>query len=507
MRLVCVLLVAVVMTVSVWAAEGDAVVGDGSTDIPPGMREAFARVRTIRLSHTVDLPAGARLDIGSDQLGGLLQDLGYVVVEGDGPADAEARLTIVGKAQSARYRSNPLVPGLDAWSGAQVWIALLLRCGGMEMTRSSSGSIPTPPSIRAGSYPTPADAPFAKALGEASPALVLLESILGVAASDELVHEWTRSGAPASLLMQCFNRSSRGSALREVVVSELRLRLPQADRVGIALLGELGDTRVVEPLRHGIGGGSDALRQTYAFALLRLGRRLPDVDLWGPDVAVAAGMVWVPPGEFMMGSEDGEDNEKPVHRACITKGFWIGKHEVTNAQYRRFCDATGRTFPSASDRGDDHPVVSVSWHDAKAYCDHYGLSLPTEAQWEYAARGRDALKYPWGNDWGWNERKCCYTMYRGSGGRTFPVGSFPEGASWCGALDMAGNAREWCADWSGRYTADPVNDPTGPGTGLYRLLRGGAWDSIDLWCRSATRSDYAPGGKNVDIGFRAARTP
>lgn len=234
----------------------------------------------------------------------------------------------------------------------------------------------------------------------------------------------------------------------------------------------------------------------------------------GPDGGT---YVWVPPGEFMMGTPeetgDGYGNERPVHKVRITKGFWLSKHEVTNAQYARFCKATGRTFPKDSNQDDDHPVVWVTWEDAVAYCGHYGLRLPTEAEWEYAARGSNGNRFPWGD--GWDPKKCCNGWNRGATdwGRkpgTFPVGSIPTGDSWCCVADMAGNVWEWCAD---RYKCDyyaesPDSDPTGPGTGDTLVLRGGAWASIlaEL-CRSALRLDDSPQHKLNNLGFRPAMDP
>ncbi len=240
-------------------------------------------------------------------------------------------------------------------------------------------------------------------------------------------------------------------------------------------------------------------------------------EIIGPDGGT---MVWVLPGQFKMGCDDvdAEDDEKPVHLVKITKGFWLGKCEVTNAQYRKFCEATGREFPSGSDQGDDHPVVKVTWFDAIAYCEHYGLWLPTEAKWEYAAAGPESRKYPWGDDW--DGKKCCYQNNKGPGGTTFPVGSFPEGASWCGALDMAGNVWEWCADRYGNkyYAQSPESDPQGPPEPAYILvlgtvpvgkrpvLRGGSW-AIGLpgYFRCAYRfySD-SPAYRFDPIGFRCA---
>jgi len=217
----------------------------------------------------------------------------------------------------------------------------------------------------------------------------------------------------------------------------------------------------------------------------------------------------VPAGSFMMGSEDGKAPEKPAHRVQLD-GFWLGKYEVTNAQYRAFCEATGRELPPDIDDGDDHPVICVGWGDATAYCEHYGLSLPTEAQWEYAAAGPESRTYPWGSDW--DPQRLCWFENRGPGGQSFLVGSFPAGASWCGALDMAGNVWEWCADWYGAdyYAKAPEQNPPGPSESEYgaRVLRGGSWGDLSGYCfRCAHRRNHNPGYRYGHVGFRCARTP
>jgi len=181
-------------------------------------------------------------------------------------------------------------------------------------------------------------------------------------------------------------------------------------------------------------------------------------------------------------------------------GFWICRHEVTNAQYRAFCNATGRLFPSDSNDGNAHPVVDVSWYDAQAYCDFYGYTLPTEAQWEYAARGPTSRVYPWGNEW--DTQQCCNWDNRGPGGRTFPVGSFPWGY-------MAGNASEWSADLYSAtyYQASPELNPPGPESGSIRALRGCSWYSANpSFFRCAVRVSYFPETRTVLDGFRCART-
>ncbi len=218
-----------------------------------------------------------------------------------------------------------------------------------------------------------------------------------------------------------------------------------------------------------------------------------------------AAMVWVPAGEFLMGSTDADkyagSDEKPQRRVYLD-GYWMYKYEVTVAQYRAFCAATGRALPrfpsgrSWAGKGgwtdpalQNHPIVNVTWRDATAYAAWAGVQLPTEAQWEKAARGTDGRIYPWGN--AWDQAKCAnYYNSSSKGISTWPVGSFPAGVSWCGAHDMAGNVWEWCADWyqSEYYKTAPARNPTGPATGTFRVLRGGSWYIyIESGCRGAGR--------------------
>jgi serine/threonine-protein kinase len=217
-------------------------------------------------------------------------------------------------------------------------------------------------------------------------------------------------------------------------------------------------------------------------------------------------MVFIPAGEFTMGSNDGGENEKPQHRVTLD-GYWIYKYPVTVAQYRQFCQATGRREPPPPRWGwkDDHPIVNVSWNDAVAYCQWAGVRLPTEAEWEKAARGTDGRKYPWGDEW--DAGKC--NNYETGPKQTTAVGSYPQGVSPFGVHDMAGNVWEWCADWYDRnyYRSAPSKNPKGPSSGKYRVLRGGSWDNHDYNARCALRDDIAPAGVNDYYGFRCARTP
>jgi len=237
-------------------------------------------------------------------------------------------------------------------------------------------------------------------------------------------------------------------------------------------------------------------------------------------------MVYVPAGEFIMGSNDGQDDEKP-QRTVYLEGFWMYRTEVTVAQYRKFCSDTGRSMPDPPAWGwkEDHPMVNVSWDDAKAYTDWAGVSLPTEAQWEKAARGTDGRRYAWGDQWPappnvgnfadeCAKRKYPYgdivAGYDDGYAETSPVGAFPSGASPYGCLDMAGNVCEWCADWydSGYYTEAPSRNPTGPSSGGRRVLRGGSWncDYSDL-LRAAVRLSGSPDLRVSSVGFRCAAGP
>jgi len=226
-------------------------------------------------------------------------------------------------------------------------------------------------------------------------------------------------------------------------------------------------------------------------------------------------LIEIPAGEFTMGSNVGESDEKPMHQVYLDR-YYIGEYEVTVGQFRKFCTASGRTMPDQPswNSGDNYPVVNVSWNDAKAYCDWAGLRLPTEAEWEKAARGTDGRKRPWGDQW--DSGKC------NSGGsistdgyeKTSPVGSFPKGASPFGALDMVGNVWEWCADWYDNeyYSRSANNNPTGPSSGVSysngttpRVLRGGSWNDPLSDCRSARRNHYDLRGMTNQWGFRIAQ--
>ena len=227
-------------------------------------------------------------------------------------------------------------------------------------------------------------------------------------------------------------------------------------------------------------------------------------------------MVYVPEGTFTMGSDKSDYYSYPAHNVFLD-AYWIDQTEVTNAMYA-LCESAGacdppniissylRTFYGNLQYA-DYPVNYVSWNDAQVYCAWAGARLPSEAEWEKAARGADGRIYPWGN----SSPTCSllnYHPWKGSHcvGYTTAVGSYSAGASPYGVLDMAGNVWEWVNDWyvSNYYSQSPKN-PTGPASGVYRVLRGGSWNYDEPEARSANRGKGVPDISNHDIGFRCAR--
>jgi formylglycine-generating enzyme required for sulfatase activity len=212
-------------------------------------------------------------------------------------------------------------------------------------------------------------------------------------------------------------------------------------------------------------------------------------------------LVFVPAGPFLMGADDRTNN--PC-RTVTLDGFWIYRTPVTVAQYRKFCKATRRRMPRRPAWGcEDHPIVNVSWADAQAYCEWAGAALPTDAQWEKAARGTDGRRYPWGNEWDPGKLWCSAGAKRTS---TAPVGSFPAGVSPYGCLDMAGNVSEWCADLydTEEYAKGETRSEARPSFGESHVLRGGSWsESCGAFFRCADRLSFDPIRWRFDCGFRA----
>jgi formylglycine-generating enzyme required for sulfatase activity len=189
-------------------------------------------------------------------------------------------------------------------------------------------------------------------------------------------------------------------------------------------------------------------------------------------------LVWIPPGEFMMGSNDEEDVEKPAHRVKLTKGFWMGKYEVTQEQYEAVVGSNPSRF-----KGANNPVEQVTWDDAVAFCRKVGGRLPTEAEWEYACRAGTTTRYHSGRKHDDCER-VGWTIDN-SGETTHAVGG-KQANAW-GLHDVHGNVWEWCADSYGDYPSAEAVDPTGPDSGQKRVLRGGSWYDYSVYCRSTFR--------------------
>ena len=220
-------------------------------------------------------------------------------------------------------------------------------------------------------------------------------------------------------------------------------------------------------------------------------------------------MVQIPQSYFTIGSPEGEGgtDEQPAHKVFISD-FWLGKTEVTFAQFDAFCQDSGRPLPGDEGWGrGSRPVINVSWEDASSYCRWLTLKtgrrfrLPSEAEWEKAARE----KYPWGR----SAPDASRVNMKGNGDGyafTAPVGSFPAGASPYGILDLAGNVWEWTGDWydPGYYRVSPGRDPRGPAAGVARSVRGGSWTNGADLVRSANRSNESPDRRLNVLGFRVA---
>lgn len=217
-------------------------------------------------------------------------------------------------------------------------------------------------------------------------------------------------------------------------------------------------------------------------------------------------MVLVPAGPFEMGSESVGSSERPVHTVTLDS-FYIDTYEVTNAQYAACVAAGGCVQPACPERYEaetkkNHPVVCVSWYQAQKYCEWRGGRLPTEAEWEKAARGTDGRTYPWGD----KPPDGMLLNFDRNVADTTPVGNYPKGVSPYGAYDMAGNAWEWVADWydENYYSNSPAENPLGPQNGDYKVLRGGGWQRSESNARVTYRNVDSPGNQYIIFGFRCA---
>ena len=234
-------------------------------------------------------------------------------------------------------------------------------------------------------------------------------------------------------------------------------------------------------------------------------------------------MCLIPAGHFTMGSDDDLPNEAPAHKIYLD-AYYIGKTEVTNAEYHQFWlknggigsehtpisyDGEFGTWPRIVKTKPSHPVIGVSWHSAVAYATWRGMRLPTEAEWEKAARGTNARRWPWGNTF--TQRIKATTVHantwKQSGAHLQPVGAYPTGASPYGTHDMAGNVWEWVADWYSEtsYHHSPDRNPKGPAVGSRRVVKGGSWLNREMLARCSTRIGQYPAIGTSFIGFRLAK--
>jgi iron(II)-dependent oxidoreductase len=251
--------------------------------------------------------------------------------------------------------------------------------------------------------------------------------------------------------------------------------------------------------------GYEALNHKFLIA----GNQNNQFNYYLKSLKQSPGMIYIPPGEFIMGNNSGQIDEKPEHQVFLN-GYFIDTTEVTNSAYREFLKATGHIHPDfLSDPNlgaPDKPVVGVSWEDAVLYCEWAKKRLPTEAEWERAARGNSRWKYPFGNHY--------INSYANKRGKTddyastSPVDKFPEGRSPYGLYQMAGNVREWCADWyrANYYSIFTDRHHQGPTAGKYKVIRGGSWNNYadDL---SITKRCYKlPTFSDNQTGFRCAKS-
>jgi formylglycine-generating enzyme required for sulfatase activity len=283
------------------------------------------------------------------------------------------------------------------------------------------------------------------------------------------------------------------------------------DATAIALPTQRLSAKAV-PVAKGAADKSDVSDKSDTIAVQ------PKLKITGPNTAVneldGAELVWIPAGKFLRGSPAGQGagDERP-QKTIELDGYWIYKTPVTVAQYQKFCEATGKKFEPTWGQGmhaapvgnEGQYAVQANWYEAEVYAKAMGAALPTEAQWEKAARGTDGRIYPWGN--AWDPAMCVSmeeTIYKFSPGFR-PVGAYPAGASPYGVMDMAGNVWEWVADWYqyDYYASAPAKNPTGPALGTHKVLRGGCSFYDERLSRTAARMIMPPHVRDwTPTGFR-----
>jgi formylglycine-generating enzyme required for sulfatase activity len=359
--------------------------------------------------------------------------------------------------------------------------------------------------------------------------------------TDRLVREIVRVNP--WLAWWCVEEGRDVSEETRQAVEDRSIRLLASDRVAdrqraVAALAQIRNARTVEPLFRAAVDPDEEVAGLAVQALIEMGdgvrtqalrfARQPEHPLYPSglaylDAVLGVSVVWVPSGIFLMGSDKEKDpqaytRELPQHEVDLP-GYWIGRYPVTVAQFRAFVEESGYVVVARTlDDLDDHPVRHVSWDDARAYCrwlsGKTGLAvrLPSEAEWEKAARGTDGRIYPWG-DQPPTDDLCNYgNLKRG----TTRVGRYsPQGDSPYGCADMAGNVWEWTRSLWGEnwkesgfgYPYDPSDGRENPEADGYRVLRGGAFGFNPYLARVAFRHWYSPGDRNVDLGIRVVVSP
>jgi formylglycine-generating enzyme required for sulfatase activity len=372
---------------------------------------------------------------------------------------------------------------------------------------------------------------FADAVRETGATVTLREPIYALQGRYDSTVDIAQAAAEAGLPLETFHNKLQASARLGALLGPLKTsggRLKRdaweeyfGDVVQDLHLG-LYVKQTVQSLTNAVahvgGGGNAGGGGNLGIAAAKFRKNVKD----------DAEMIFIPAGEFTMGSTEASLNALLASDSHLKREQWrlfageIGRHKVyldgyyiyktpvTVKQYKKFCADTGNQMPPAPDFNpnwskEDHPIVRVTWDNAQAYCRWAIASLPTEAQWEKAARGEDGRMFPWGNVF---DDSCLQhsTNAPGDVGGTAPVGSFPKGVSPYGVLDMAGNVFSWCADWYDEnyyFATSPPRNPTGPVNGTYRVLRGGSWvnDGISFF-HSASRGTDKRGIWADVIGFR-----
>jgi formylglycine-generating enzyme required for sulfatase activity/tRNA A-37 threonylcarbamoyl transferase component Bud32 len=305
------------------------------------------------------------------------------------------------------------------------------------------------------------------------------------------------------LVMKLIKTGPGGDTASQIPVGIFSTSSPFAPSIATGSI----ETKTTTPTATTLPTPLPALSPTPALPLVTL------VSEWDGMILVS-----IPEGEFWMGSTDSEreavDDEKPQHLVHLDT-YWIDQIEVNNGRYN-LCVRAGACRPPEQNgsrtrmayfnsRGyDEYPVIYVSWEDADTYCRWVKRRLPSEAEWEKAARGMNGFTYPWGDDLP-NSR---LANYNNQVGDTSPVGFYPDGASPYGVLDMAGNVAEWVEDWHDAYyyLQSPSLNPLGPGMGEFRVIRGGSWFNMAGAIRAAFRLWNYPDIRSESIGFRCARS-